>query len=516
MKGEAALTYLLGIDVGTSGTKTLLCDPDGRIVASVSVDYPLHALRPGWAEQAAEDWWNATVQGIRHVLGAAGIDAGAIAGIGVTGQMHSSVLLDKAGEVIRPPILWCDGRTTAECRQIEDDIGGRTKLIELTGNPALEGFTAPKIIWLRNHEQNSYDRIHTIMLPKDYIRYRLTGVIATDVSDAAGTLLFDVQNRSWSLSVVERLGLDPKWLPPVFESTEVVGDVHETAAAQTGLRPRTPVIAGGADNTCGAIGAGVVKPGLALVSIGSSGVVFVASEQPRLHPRGIVHAFSHSVPGLSYSMGVTLSAGLSLRWMRDELGHMERGAADLLHGDAYDLLARQAEQAPAGAAGLYFLPYLSGERTPHVDANARGVWFGLSTTHKRAHLIRSVFEGITYSLRDSLDAIRETGMAVDAARIIGGGAKSPFWRTLLANILNIEVARVNVDEGPGFGAALLAGVGSGVFNDIVEATDKVIAVQDSQRPDVVQAHDYDQRFKFYQSLYPALRESFRTVQTWQQ
>lgn len=505
----------MGIDVGTSGTKTLLCDGDGNVAARATVDYPLHALRPGWAEQHAEDWWNAAVEGIRRVLKHADVHPEDIVGIGVTGQMHSSVLLDKAGQVIRPPILWCDGRTTAECRQIEDDVGGRARLIELTGNPALEGFTAPKVIWLRNHERESYNRIHSIMLPKDYIRYRLTGQIGTDVSDAAGTLLFDVHSRQWSMPVVESLGLKSDWLPPIHDSAAVVGEVHRDAAVETGLRAGIPVIAGGADNTCGAIGAGVVKPGQALVSIGSSGVVFVASERPVLHPQGIVHTFAHSVPDVWYVMGVTLAAGLSLRWVRDELGNTERVASELLGASAYDLLSQQAEQAPAGAAGLYFLPYLSGERTPHVDANARGVWFGLSTIHRRSHLIRSVFEGITYSLRDSLDAIRSTGVQVDEARVIGGGAKNPFWHRLLADVLNIEVLRVRADEGPGFGAALLAGVGSGVFDDIVAAAQKTVVVKDSLRPNPAAARDYDERFAFYKELYPALRESFQAVQTWQ-
>lgn len=509
------MAYLLGIDVGTSGTKTLLADADGRIVASATVDYPLHAVRPGWAEQDAEDWWNAAVAGIRRVQEKAAVRPDEIVGIGVTGQMHSSVLLDEAGKVIRPPILWCDGRTTAECRQIEADVGGRSRLIELTGNPALEGFTAPKIIWLRNHEKESYDRIKTVMLPKDYIRYRLTGEIATDVSDAAGTLLYDVRQRQWSATVVESLGLDPSWLPPVAESAEVVGTINEAAASQTGLKVGTPVVAGGADNTCGAIGAGVVKPGQALVSIGSSGVVFVPSHEPQLHPDGIVHTFAHSVPDTWYVMGVTLAAGLSLRWVRDELGHMEQGAAKLLDTDAYDLLSAQAEQAPPGSSGLYFLPYLSGERTPHVDANARGVWFGLSTGHGRAHLIRSVFEGITYSLRDSLDAIRAMGVDVDEVRLVGGGAKSAFWHRLTADILGVGVARMQMDEGPGFGALLLAGVGSGVFSDIVEATDRTVRLRDSLQPDAASAREYNERFKFYQSLYPALKQSFAEVRPWQ-
>lgn len=505
----------MGIDVGTSGTKTLLSDADGRIAAAATVDYPLHAPRPGWAEQDAEDWWNAAVEGIRRVLRDAAARPEDIAGIGVTGQMHSSVLLDRDGHVIRPPILWCDGRTTAECRQIEADVGGRARLIQLAGNPALEGFTAPKIIWLRNHERDSFERIHAVMLPKDYIRYRLTGEIATDVSDAAGTLLYDVRQRQWSAPVVESLGLNPDWLPPVAESADVVGTVNKQAAAQTGLNVGTPVVAGGADNTCGAIGAGVVKPGQALVSIGSSGVVFVAGEQPLLHPEGIVHTFVHSVPNTWYVMGVTLAAGLSLRWVRDELGHVEQGTTKLLGGSAYDLLSQQAAQAPPGASGLFFLPYLSGERTPHADANARGVLFGLSTGHRRAHVIRSVFEGITYSLRDALDAIRAMGVGVNEVRLTGGGAKSAFWHQLTADILGVGVSRMQMDEGPGFGALLLAGVGSGVFDDIVQATERTVRIRNSVQPDAGAAREYSERFKFYQSLYPALKQSFAAVAPWQ-
>lgn len=509
------LAYLIGIDVGTSGTKTLLADADGRIAARATVDYPLHAPRPAWAEQDAEDWWNAAVEGIRRVLNEASVRPEDVAGIGVTGQMHSSVLLDAAGRVVRPPILWCDGRTTAECRQIEADVGGRARLIELTGNPALEGFTAPKLVWLRNHERASYDRIKTVMLPKDYIRYRLTGEIATDVSDAAGTLLYDVRRREWSSPVVESLGLDPAWLPRVAESAEVVGAVTQAAAELTGLNAGTPVVAGGADNTCGAIGAGVVRPGQALVSIGSSGVVFVPTEEPRLHPDGIVHTFVHSVPDTWYVMGVTLAAGLSLRWVRDELGPLEHAAARLTGASAYDLLSAQAQQAPPGSGGVFFLPYLSGERTPHADANARGVWFGLSASHTRAHLLRSVFEGITFSLRDALDAIRAMGVPVQEVRLVGGGAKSAFWHQLTADILNVAVARMQMDEGPGFGALLLAGVGSGVYRDIFQATEQTVRLRDAVQPDPAAARQYEERFRFYQSLYPALQHAFAEVSRWQ-
>ncbi|OUM93482.1 MAG: xylulokinase [Firmicutes bacterium ZCTH02-B6] len=509
------MPYLLGIDVGTSGTKTLLAQDDGRVVASATVDHPLHALKPGWAEQDAADWWNAAVTGIRRVLSEAGVRPEAIAGIGVTGQMHSSVLLDAQGQVIRPPILWCDVRTAAECREIEAAAGGRSRLIELTGNPALEGFTAPKLIWLRNHERQNFARIRTVMLPKDYIRWRLTGEIATDVSDAAGTLLFDVRARQWSGPVVESLGLDPSWLPPVFESADVVSTVTGAAAEETGLKAGTPVVAGGADNTCGAIGAGVVKPGQALVSIGSSGVVFVPTAKPQLHPAGIVHTFVHSVPGTWYVMGVTLAAGLSLRWLRDELARVEQLAAELAGTSAYDLLAAEAQQAPPGSAGLFFLPYLSGERTPHADANARGVWFGLSTSHKRAHLIRSVFEGITYSLRDALDAIRAMDVQVGEARLVGGGAKSDFWHQLTADILNVRIGRTERDEGPAFGALLLAGVGSGVYRDIFEAVQQTVRLRDAAEPDQEAARGYDERFRFYQSLYPALKQPFADLVRWQ-
>lgn len=391
-------------------------------------------------------------------------------------------------------------------------VGGRDRLISLTGNPALEGFTAPKLLWVRKHEPEVYGRIRWVLLPKDYVRYRLTGQIATDISDAAGTLLFDVVRRSWSAPVLEALGLNAEWMPDVLESSRVCGHVTEEAARQTGLVAGTPVVAGGADNMCGAVGAGVVEPGQALVSIGSSGVVLVVSEAPVLHPQGIVHTFNHSVPGTWYLMGVMLAAGLSLRWVRDELGHVEQAAARLTGQDAYDLLAQEAAQAPPGCAGLFFLPYLNGERTPHADASARGVWFGLSTAHRRAHLVRSVFEGITYGLRDCLEPIRAMGVAVRQARAIGGGAKSAFWRRLQADVLDVEVARLANDEGPAFGAAVLAGVGTGVFADVVQAARKTVAVVDTVAPDPEAVRHYESQFQFYRSLYPALRERFAAGQ----
>lgn len=509
------MAYLLGIDVGTSGTKALLLDPRGQVKGRASADYPLHTPRPGWAEQDPEDWWQAARHVVGQLLSQTGVAAGDIAAVGLSGQMHSSVLLDGDGQLLRPSILWCDSRTTRQCQTIEEAVGGRSRLIGLTANRCLEGFTAPKLVWVREHEPDVYARVRTVLLPKDYVRYRLTGELATDVSDAAGTLLYDVRRREWSMPVVESLGLDPAWLPPVAESADVVGTVTEEAAEATGLKAGTPVVAGGADNTCGAIGAGVVRPGQALVSIGSSGVVFVPTAEPQLHPGGIVHTFVHSVPGTWYVMGVTLAAGLSLRWVRDELGQLEQATGRLTRMSAYDLLTAQAQQAPPGAEGLYFLPYLSGERTPHADANARGVWFGLAASHKRAHLIRSVFEGITYSLRDALDAIRAMGVSADEVRLVGGGAKSAFWQQLTADILNVGVARMEMDEGPGFGALLLAGVGSGVYRDIYEATQQTVRMRDAVQPDPTAAGQYEERFRFYQSLYPALKPSFAGVSRWQ-
>ncbi|MFS8572117.1 MAG: xylulokinase [Clostridia bacterium] len=497
----------LGIDVGTSGTKALLVTGDGRPVERATVEYPLHWPRPGWAEQDAEDWWRATVLATRRVLEKAGVSGDRVAAVGFSGQMHGSVFLDEKGQVIRPPILWCDVRTAAQCRTITEKVGGRERLIELTGNPALEGFTAPKVVWLMEEEPDAYERVRTILLPKDYVRYRLTGELATEVSDAAGTLLFDVAKGEWSAPVLEALGIDRSLLPPVLKSYEVAGRVTEEAARETGLKAGTPVVAGGADNTCGAVGAGIVREGVFLSSIGSSGVVLTPSDTLAKDPKGRVHSFNHSTENQWYLMGVTLAAGLSLKWFRDQLGQAERAVEAAGGPDAYDLLAAEAQKSEPGSRGLFFLPYLNGERTPHADANARAVFFGLSGAHTRADMVRAVFEGVTFSLRDSVEIMRELGREVTEIRAIGGGAKSPFWRQIQADVFGADVLTLEIDEGPAFGAALLAMVGAGRYKTVVEAADATVRTKDRTTPSGDRSR-YEEAYAFYRSLYPAFKERY--------
>lgn len=500
----------LGIDVGTSGTKALLVTGDGRPVERATVEYPLHQPRPGWAEQEAEDWWRATVRATQAVLAKAGVSGERVAAVGLSGQMHGSVFLDENGQVVRPPILWCDVRTASQCRTITQRAGGRERLIELTGNPALEGFTAPKVVWLMEHEPEAFARTRKIVLPKDYVRYRLTGEIATEVSDAAGTLLFDVAKGEWSAPLLEALGIDGDLLPPVLQSYEVAGRVSASAAEETGLRVGTPVVAGGADNTCGAVGAGIVREGVFLSSIGSSGVVLTPSDSLAKDPKGRVHTFNHSTENQWYLMGVTLSAGLALRWFRDQLGQAERAVEAAGGPDAYDLLSHEAQKSTPGSRGLFFLPYLNGERTPHADANARAVFFGLSGAHTRADMVRSVFEGVTFSLRDSVEIMRELGREVTEIRAIGGGAKSPFWRQIQADVFGADVLTLEIDEGPAFGAALLAMVGAGRYGTVAEAADRTVRTKERTSPGAARTR-YDDAYAFYRSLYPAFKERYTAL-----
>ncbi|BAS27960.1 xylulokinase [Limnochorda pilosa] len=500
--------WLIGIDVGTSGTKTLLVDDEGRVVARAYREYPLETPRPGWAEQDPAAWYRAAVEGVREVIRQSGLAPADVAGIGLSGQMHGSVFLDRSGDVVRPPLLWCDTRTAEEVRELNRTVG-RERMIRLAGSPAMEGFTSPKVLWLRRYEPENFGRVDVLLLPKDYVRYRLTGEKSTEVSDAAGTGLFDVERMDWSTDLVESVGLRHDQLPPVLGSADVAGRLTESAAAETGLPPGVPVVAGGADNACGAVGAGVVRAGRALVSIGTSGVVLCHAPEPRRDEGGRVHTFNHAVPGAWYLMGVMLAAGLSLRWVREELGHLERMAAELTGADAYDLLAREAERSPAGARGLWFLPYLNGERTPHADPHARGVWFGLSSAHRREDLIRAVLEGVAYGLKDSLEILRSLGMEIEALRALGGGARSPLWRQILADVLQVPIARLNVDEGPGYGAALLAGVGSGVWADVAEAADATVRVTDRVEPQEGLRLRYEAGYAMFRSLYQALRPLFR-------
>lgn len=501
------MAYLIGIDVGTGGVKTIAVNESGTIVARSFHEYPLSQPKPGWTEQNPNDWWQATLKSLQDVAQQLGSGAKDVKGIGLSGQMHSSVFLDAERNVIRPAILWNDGRTAPQCRWITQKVG-REALIQHTSNPALEGFTAPKIVWLMQNEPENYAKVRWVLLPKDYIRMRLTGEIYTEISDAAGTLLLDVSRRIWSETVMEKLGIDPEIMPPIRESIDVCGTLTNEIAEATGLPAGIVVAGGGADNACGAVGAGIVKSGRALSSIGTSGVVLVQTDEPRTDPEGKVHTFNHAIPHRWYNMGVSLSAGLSLKWFRDTLGHLEKQMETLSGIDAYDLLTKQAASIPPGSEGLLFLPYLTGERTPHADANARGVFFGISARHTKGHLIRAVLEGVVFALRDSLEIIKGMGTAVEEIRAIGGGAKSSLWRQIQADILSVNIATLNIDEGPAFGAALLAGVAAGVYGSVTEAAESSISIVEVTEPNPKTAEIYDEYYQAYRALYPALKEEF--------
>ncbi len=501
--------YLLGIDVGTTGSKALLIDRRGEVRASATTEYPMYTPQPLWAEQDPEDWWSATVRSIREVLEKAQARPEEIAGVGLTGQMHGLVLLDREGRVLRPCIMWNDQRTAPQCAAITAQVG-LERLLEWTGNPVLPGFTAPKILWVREQEPDAYRRIAHILLPKDYVRFRLTGGFFSEVSDASGTSLFDVRNRSWCEAMLDALAVPREWLPEVTESPVVSADIDVEAARATGLLQGTPVVGGAGDQAAQAVGTGIVQEGIVSVTIGTSGVVFAASGSYRVEPQGRLHAFCHAVPGMWHLMGVMLAAGGSLRWYRDALGEPESTQARAAGHDPYDLLLEPAAHVPAGSEGLIFLPYLSGERTPYPDPYARGVFFGLTLRHRKAHLTRAVLEGVSYGLRDSLELMKTLGLAVQQVRASGGGARSALWRQILADVLGTEIATVNVTEGAAYGAALLAGVGAGLYPSVQEACREVVRITGTTTPgqDSTIYTDYYLR---YRALYPALASEFREL-----
>ncbi|MBI3463060.1 MAG: xylulokinase [Planctomycetes bacterium] len=510
------MALYLGIDVGTSGTRTLVCTRDGKILASATAPHTSHHPHPGWSEQEPEEWWQATLQSVRAALAQVerSRDArvqGQVAGIGLSGQMHGSVFLDKADRVIRPAILWNDQRTAAECAEIEERAGGGKALLQMVANPALTGFTAPKILWLRNNEPRLFDRTTKVLLPKDYVRFRMTGQFATEVSDASGTLLLDVANRAWCKRLLEKLDLDRALLPPCFESDEVSGKVSAQVAAELGVPRGTPVVGGGGDQAAGAVGNGIVKPGVISATMGTSGVVFAFADKVQIDPDGRVHTFCHAVRGKWHIMGVVLSAGGSFQWFRNQLGQSEIREAKQRNVDPYELLTAQAAQAPPGCEGLFFLPYLTGERTPHADPDAKGAWIGLSVRHGRPHLIRSVMEGATFAMRDSLAIIRGMKVPIKQIRLSGGGARSPFWRQLQADIYGHKVVTINAEEGPAYGVALLAMVGTGAYDSIAEACDATIRVVSETVPDRRTVLLYHRSYPVFDSLYQSLRASFKDI-----
>lgn len=498
------MTYLLGVDLGTSGTKTVLFDAEGREVASRSVEYPLYQPQNGWAEQDPRDWWNAAVGTIRGVLEKSGVNPGDVKGLGISGQMHGLVLLDESGEPLGRSLLWCDGRTQRECDEITQAVGAK-RLIEIAANPALTGFTAGKILWVRRHQPELFARARHALLPKDYVRYRLTGVLAQEISDASGTNLLDVPARRWSKEIMDKLGLDMALLPPLVESCEAAGAVTPEAAALTGLRAGTVVAGGAGDNMAAAIGTGVAESGKAFTTIGTSGVVFAHSDTVRIDPEGRVHTFCAAVPGAYTNMSCTLAAGLSLKWYRDQFCQAERQTAAQMGVDPYDLMNHEAAQSPVGANRLLFLPYLMGERSPLLDANARGAFIGLSAIHTRRDLLRAVMEGVIYSQRQNLDILRGMGVQPQSMLACGGGARSPFWRQMMADVLGLPVQTVQVPESPALGAAILAGVAAGVYPDVPSACAALVRPGEPLLPDAERSAAYEPFYRLYESLYPALK-----------
>lgn len=504
------MAQLLGLDLGTTGAKALAVNSTGEVLATHTEEYPLYQPEQGWSEQHTDEWWEAIVTVINVLLEKEKVKTKEVAGIALSGQMHGSVFLDGMGEVIRPPILWNDTRTAEQCDEIIDKIGKR-KLLDFVGNPALEGFTAPKVLWLRENEPDNYKLLETLLLPKDYIVYRLTGRKVTETSDAAGTILYDVENEEWSKEVCSALEIDTNILPPVLESADVVGKVTEEVSEMTGLPNDVKVVAGGADNACAAVGNGINEEGLFLVSIGSSGVVLAHSNQMSVDYGARVHSFNHSIPNKWYLMGVMLSAGLSFRWLRDQFAEAEKQVAKSISNDAYELLTREASRVPAGSEGLVFLPYLGGERTPHRNANARGVFFGFSGSHKKRHFIRAVLEGVTFGLQDSLELIKGMGVSPEQIRVTGGGAKSKLWRQIQSDVFNREVATTSVDEGPAYGAALLAGAGSGVYENVDTAIKECVSIETTQQPTPKNVNRYEDLYPIYRSLYKSLKEDYEDL-----
>jgi xylulokinase len=489
----------LGIDVGTTGTKAVLLGEKGAVLASAVEPHTVSTPRPLWSEQDPEEWWGSTCHAVSRVLAQAVPGALPVSGIGLSGQMVGLVALDDKGLPLRPCILWNDQRSSAEADEVTARIG-LDRILAETGNPLFASFVAPKLLWLRGHEPEIYRKIRHVVLPKDYVRYRLTGELATEVSDASGTCVFNVRDRAWSATMLGAMDLPPEWFPRCAESQEIAGGVSVKAAADTGLAAGIPVIFGGGDQPIQALGCGIVRPGRCLVTIGTSGVVFAQADTYFQHPEGVLHAFCHALPGQWYLMGVMLSAGGSLRWLRDTLFQPDPAS--------YDSMTEEAATAPAGSESLVFLPYLTGERVPHSDPKARGCWIGLTPRHGRAHLIRSVMEGISFGLLDSLNLMRALGTPISSVFASGGGARSSVWRQMLADIFGVEVLATSSDEGAAYGAAMLAAVGTGEFDNAAQAADAMIAVGEACEPDAHATGTYRDLYSVYRSLYPALKGSF--------
>lgn len=502
-----AKRYVLGLDIGTSGAKAVLIEEGGALAGKASAEYPLLTPQPLWAEQNPSDWWLGSKTTIQQLLSQTDVTPSEIVGIGLSGQMHGSVFLDDQCQPLRPALLWCDQRTAEECAWITEKVGAQ-RVLDWTLNPMLTGFQAGKIIWLRNHEPANYARLKQVLLPKDYIRFLLTGAFATEVSDASGTALFDVRKRDWAYEMLDLLELPREWFPKVYESPEISGRLSAWAAQETGLAEGTPVVGGGGDQAAGAVGNGIVEEGLVSASLGTSGVVFAPLNTPVVDPQYRTHTFCHAVPGMWHVMGVMLMAGGALRWFRDTLCAAEIETARAMGKDPYDLILAEASAVPPGSEGLTFLPYLSGERTPYPDPYARGVFFGLTLSHTKAHMARAVLEGVSFGMRDSLEILQALGVQPREIRATGGGAKSHIWRQMMADITNIDHVTINVDEGPALGAALLAGVGAGIWQSVPEACQAVIQITTLSSPNPAHREAYERAYQNYRALYPALQSLF--------
>jgi xylulokinase len=490
----------IGIDTSTTATKALLMDGSGQVLGVVFNEYPCESPQPLWSEQDPALWWQAAAQSIRQVLAGTGMDAASVKGIGLTGQMHGLVLLDEKGHVLRPAILWNDQRTASQCDEIRLKLG-RENLIQITGNDALTGFTAPKILWVQEHEPEIWKRARHILLPKDYVRYRLTGEFACDRADGAGTILFDLAKRDWSPEVLAALDIPASYLPKTCEGTELTGTLSGAVADELGLPAGIPVFGGGGDQAASAVGTGAVRAGVVSLSLGTSGVVFATTDGPVIEPEGRLHAFCHSVPGKWHLMGVMLSAGGSLRWYRDTFAP----------GTDYNNLLEPAANVQPGSDGLFFLPYLTGERTPHPDPLARAAFVGLTVRHGFAHLTRAVLEGVSFGLRDGFELMKSAGLdKISQVRVTGGGARSPLWRQILADVLQAEMVTVNTTEGAAYGAALLAATGAGTFSCVETACDATIQITGVTRPGRDQ-EIYDRYYPMYRDLYPALKPTFNML-----
>ena len=494
--------YSLGIDIGTGGSRALLLDSRGNVIASFTAAHEdMQMLRPLWAEQRPENWWDACQMAVKGVLAEAGVSGAEITGIGLSGQMHGLVLLDKSNAVIRPALIWCDQRSQTQVDFI-NRTGTAAKVLAYTANPVVTGFTLPKLLWVRDNEPKHFERVRKMLLPKDYIRFCLTGEFASEVSDASGTALFDVVKRRWSFEMADALGLDRGILPKVYESSEITGTLLPAVAAGLGLAAGTPVVGGGGDQAASAVGNGIVEPGVVSCTMGTSGVVFAHMDEPLYDPMGRVHTFCHAVPGKWHVMGVTQGAGLSLQWMRNQLAP----------GEEYSNLTKEAATAECGSQGLFWLPYLMGERTPHLDATARAAWVGLTAKHTRADMIRSIIEGVSYSQQDGLAIIEEMGVKVTSVRISGGGARSAFWKQILADVFAKRVTTLASQEGSAYGAALLAMVGTGAFASVEEACRATIREVESIEPRPIESARYQKLHRVFQAIYPALKPIYGLIE----